>query len=91
MRTTLDIAPDVLELARHEAEARKVSLGRVISDLARKGAAEPALFTRKNGFPVFVVPEGTRIFGLEDIQRAQDEEDAEYAAAFHGHPSRLVG
>ena len=37
MRTTLDVADDVLSAARAVARRRKVSLGRAISDLARIG------------------------------------------------------
>jgi len=45
MRTTLDIADDVLFAAKEIAQREKKSLGQVISDLARKafavGAYEP--------------------------------------------------
>ena len=37
MRTTLQIDDDVLEFARSVASSRQVSLGEVISDLARSG------------------------------------------------------
>ena len=40
MRTTLDIDPDVLSAARELARRRGVAIGRVLSDLARPGAAE---------------------------------------------------
>jgi hypothetical protein len=41
MRTTLDIADDVLNAARDRARREKRSLGEVISDLARQGLNSP--------------------------------------------------
>ena len=57
MRTTLDIDAPVLEAARSLARARGVSIGRVLSDLARSALApSPNAYDRVNGFPVFRVP-----------------------------------
>jgi hypothetical protein len=42
MRTTLDIADDVLFAAKELARRDKKSLGQVISDLARRAFAQPA-------------------------------------------------
>jgi hypothetical protein len=42
MRTTLDIADDVLLAAKETARRQKTSLGAVISDLARRSLVEPA-------------------------------------------------
>jgi hypothetical protein len=42
MRTTLDIADDVLIAAKEAARRQKVTLGSVISDLARRSLAAPA-------------------------------------------------
>lgn len=41
MRTTLDIANDVLEAARDRAKREKKSIGEVISDLARTALVAP--------------------------------------------------
>ncbi len=41
MRTTLDIANDVLEAARDRAKREKKSIGEVISDLARSALVSP--------------------------------------------------
>jgi hypothetical protein len=41
MRTTLDIADDVLEAARERARREKKSLGEVISDLTRQALTAP--------------------------------------------------
>lgn len=41
MRTTLDIADDVLIAAKERARREKSSLGAVISELARRSLSEP--------------------------------------------------
>lgn len=53
MRTTLDIADDVLQAAKEIAAVRRLTAGEVLSDLARKGLerAEPKLRVR-NGVPL---------------------------------------
>jgi hypothetical protein len=42
MRTTLDIADDVLLAAKETARRQKLSLGTVISDLARRSLVQPS-------------------------------------------------
>jgi hypothetical protein len=37
MRTTVDLDEDILKVAKHLAQERAQSLGRVLSDLARQG------------------------------------------------------
>jgi hypothetical protein len=52
MRTTLDIADDVLQAAKEIAASRKITAGQVLSELARK-ALEPARTAKvRNGVPV---------------------------------------
>lgn len=52
MRTTLDIADDVLQAAKELAAHRKMTTGQVLSELARK-ALEPARVAKvRNGVPV---------------------------------------
>lgn len=53
MRTTLDIADDVLQAAKELAEVRGLTAGQVLSELARKGleTPEPKLRVR-NGVPL---------------------------------------
>jgi hypothetical protein len=54
MRTTLDIADDVLHAAKELAELRGLTAGQVLSELARKGLEQPQPKTRvRNGVPVF--------------------------------------
>ena len=49
MRTTLDIADDVLQAARERARREKKTIGEVVSDLARSAltASPKALTTRE--------------------------------------------
>jgi hypothetical protein len=52
MRTTLDIADDVLQAAKELAASRKTTAGRVLSELARK-ALEPTRVAKvRKGVPV---------------------------------------
>jgi hypothetical protein len=82
MRTTLDIDDDVLNAARALADARKTSVGKAVSDLARRGAAARLGHTMVNGFPVFNTPAGAPSFGPEDVEAALEADDLEYARYF---------
>jgi len=57
MRTTLDIDDDVLSLARSLARAQRVSVGRALSGLARKGlnSSLTEALDEEEGIPVFRV------------------------------------
>lgn len=60
MRTTLELDDDVVAAARALAGAEGRSLGRVISELARRGLRPPAVGTdEEDGFPVFRLPPGS--------------------------------
>jgi len=61
MKTTVTIEDDeLLEAARNIAQARSVSLGRVLTDLARQGLASVPEFDRRpeTGFPTLRVSPG---------------------------------
>ena len=76
MKTTVTIEDDdLLEAARNLAQARSVSLGRVLTDLARQGLALTPEFDRRpeTGFPMFRVPAGARSLSLEDMHRVEEE------------------
>lgn len=73
MRTTLSIDDDLLAAAKSLARARSVSVGAVISELARCGL-KPAVRARdKNGFPVFRVSNRGRPLTLEDVRKIEDQ------------------
>lgn len=73
MRTTLDIADDVVAAARELARSEHRSLGAVISDLVRLGLT-PARVDSDDGLPVIRVPAGTPAITPEMVRRALDED-----------------
>jgi len=77
MRTTLTIDDDVYQAASHLSRSSGERLGKVLSELARRGlrpAAAPV--SRKSGkrFPVFDVPPDAPIIPASRVQKAIDEE-----------------
>ena len=73
MRTTLNLDPDVLEVARSLALAHSRPLGEIVSGLVRKGLEASPAVRRVKGFPVFDVPRNAKPFALDDIRREDDE------------------
>jgi hypothetical protein len=82
MRTTLDIADDVLLAAKEIARRDKSSIGAVLSDLARQSllgrqaGPEPAAATvdRLARLGIRPLPRGSAIVTNELINRIRDEE-----------------
>lgn len=75
MRTTLTIDDDLLAAARALARAKSESVGRVLSDLARRGlSATPRVAKNGKGMvPVFDVPPGAHPITLDDVKKLEDE------------------
>lgn len=73
MRTTITIDDDLLAAAKCLARTRDVSVGTVISELARKGMQSAARVRRKGDFPVFSVPADAHPITLEDVKKIEDE------------------
>jgi hypothetical protein len=73
VRTTLEIADDVVAAAKELAVAERRSLGSVISELARRGLT-PARVEAEAGRPVIRVPAGTPAITPEMVRRALDED-----------------
>ncbi|MEW6756135.1 MAG: hypothetical protein AB1505_34935 [Candidatus Latescibacterota bacterium] len=75
MRTTLNIDDDLLRVARSLARARSVSLGTIVSELARLGlqSRRRTRAASRSGLPVFAVPEDARPITLEDVHKIEDE------------------
>jgi len=74
MRTTLNIDEDLLAAAKAMAAQQGVSIGKIVSELMRKGltpAREPKL--RPGYFPVFDIPEGARPITSETVTRAEED------------------
>jgi hypothetical protein len=74
MRTTLDIDDDVMAVVRARAEREHVSIGRVLSTLAR-AALQPtaAAPTTRNGLPVLPNARPVRPVTLELVNQLRDE------------------
>jgi hypothetical protein len=84
MRTTLNVADDVLDVAKEMAYIRQISVGEAVSMLARRGMNVP-VSTRKDpvsGLFVFDVPDDAPELTQEMVERAQELEDLEYAKYF---------
>jgi hypothetical protein len=74
MRTTLDIDDDLLATAKQMARDQHSTVGRVISELARKSLETSATPTIRNGFEVFKSRPGAPRIDLEFVNRLRDEE-----------------
>lgn len=73
MRTTLTLDDDIAEIAARQAKARRLSLGKTVSDLIRRGLNAPTASIRKDGLVVFELPEDSRTITTEDVRRIEDE------------------
>ena len=75
MRTTLTIDDDVLQAAKELARASNTTIGRALSDLARRGLRpqEEAMEVR-NGVPLLPHRPGETVVTLETVNRLRDEE-----------------
>ena len=73
MRTTLDIEEDVLLAAKEIARQQKMTVGRVLSDLARKSLTRKAAVSEKHGLPLFQVQPDAGIVTLELVNQLRDE------------------
>jgi hypothetical protein len=76
MRTTLDIDDDVLQAAKEIAANHGRTMGKVISDLARKGLAPPKQKVRvRNGVPLLPPRDpGSPPLTVELINKLRDED-----------------
>lgn len=74
VRTTIDLDSDVLEEARTIARIERRSLGRVLSDLARRGLARRQReIDDDDGLPVFRVADDAPAITSELVRVALDE------------------
>lgn len=74
MRTTLDIDEDVLAAARSLATQRRLSVGKVVSELARQTLMRrPEIITR-SGVPLLPVKQGAQPVTMEMVNRLRDDE-----------------
>ena len=73
MRTTVDLDEDVLLAAKELAARRRVSLGKVLSDLARRALARQETAPTRNGVPLFPVGSEAQVITLELVNQLRDE------------------
>jgi hypothetical protein len=76
VRTTVDLDEDILRAAKNLAEERSQSLGRILSDLARKGLQpfEQPLDVR-NGVPLLPRKPGARPVTSQMVKELLESED----------------
>lgn len=73
MRTTLAIDDDMFALARERARLQKRSIGEVVSDMMRAGAAAEFKPKRRNGIPLLPVSNPRAVVTLEIVNALRDE------------------
>jgi hypothetical protein len=73
MRITLRIDDDVLAAAKARAEARSVSVGKALSELARKGARSEMPLKRVGGLVVFELPADSPPVAMDLVRRLDAE------------------
>ena len=73
MRTTVDVEDDVLSAVREIARRRRVSIGKVLSDLARVALVRSTDTEVRNGVPLFPVQPGSGLVTSELVRQLQDE------------------
>lgn len=74
MRTTLNLDDDVLAIAKAAADAEGVSLGAIVSRLARQGLGSGRPIGDDDDLPSFSVPAGTPPLTLENMRAAMDDD-----------------
>ena len=73
MRTTLDIEEDILLAAKEIARHRGLTIGQVLSDLARKSLARKFPVSKQHGLPQFPIQPNAGVVTLELVNRLRDE------------------
>jgi len=76
MRTTVDLDEDILRTAKELARENEQSLGRVLSDLVRKGLTPPPQeFTFRNGVALLMPKPGAKKFTSEHVKELLELDD----------------
>ena len=84
MRTTLVLDEDIYEVAAAQARSRKVSLGKAVSEMARRSLVAVRLEEDSRGFPVLRAPAGSPRVTTERVRQLIDEMDADEAGRTAG-------
>lgn len=73
MRTTVTIDDDILAVARALAQQNGISIGRALSELARRGQRATAAAVTSDGLPAFSVPRDAKPITSDDVYVALGE------------------
>ena len=73
MRTTLTLDDDVIDAARKLAEMKHLSIGAVISDLARRSLTPAYAPKIRNGIPLFPVKPRAGVVTTEKVKELLEE------------------
>jgi hypothetical protein len=73
MRTTVNIEEDVLRAAKEIARQRGMTVGQVLSDLARKSLTRKSAISKKHGLPLFPIQPDAGVVTLEFVNQLRDE------------------
>jgi hypothetical protein len=74
MRTTVTLTDELADFVALYANAQGISRSKAISELLRQKTQQSSRITLVDGIPVFDVGKEGKKFGLEDLQRLQDED-----------------
>jgi hypothetical protein len=73
MRTTLNIDEDLVQVARQLARQQGITMGQVISELARRALEPKTAPAIRNGVPLFVPKAGARKPHLALVNELRDQ------------------
>lgn len=73
MRTTLDIEEDILFAVKEIARQRGVTLGKVLSELARQALTRQAAVSTRHGLPLFPIQPEAGVVTMELVNQLRDE------------------
>ena len=79
MRTTLVLDEDVYEVAVARARLHKVSIGKAVSEMARRSLGAVRISEDARGFPVLRAPAGSPRITSERARELMEEMDADEA------------
>ena len=74
MRTTLTLEDDAMDDIQAYARTHHVSLGKAASELIRRGVRFQLSTRKRNGIPVFDVPDDFPVITSEQVGKLLDEE-----------------
>lgn len=73
MRTTLSLDEDALASAQEFAQSRRISLGKAVSVLVRRGVAHRQVTKEMNGLRVFELPEDSPKVSSRRVKELEGE------------------